>query len=198
MNKFNGEGKTKDQVWETSPSHRCVSKAAEKERIEKSGLEVVGDSFEENGELQTIYKIKKREGGLLAVSRAFGDFDYKSNKDLKPEEQAVICVPDITIQKRSPLRDRFLVLACDGVWDVMSNEQVGEFVMEKLEYLDGLHLALTPTILPEVGDELLKKCLELGSADNMSVLVIAFPNRNDIFLDHQDSTTRTLDFAQDN
>ena len=170
----------------------------EKERIEKAGLEVVGDSFEENGELQTIYKIKKSEGGLIAVSRAFGDFDYKSNKDLKSEEQGIVCIPDVTIHKRDPSRDRFLVLACDGVWDVMSNEQVGEFVLNKVEHLKGLQSTLSPTILPEVGDELLKTCLELGSTDNMSVLVIAFPNSNDMPPDHQDSATRTLDFAQDN
>mmetsp|Transcript_35359 Transcript_35359/g.65971 ORF Transcript_35359/g.65971 Transcript_35359/m.65971 type:complete len:304 (+) Transcript_35359:98-1009(+) len=63
----------------------------------------------------------KRVDGDLAVSRAFGDFQYKKRPDLPPQEQKVTCDPDITIHERTP-SDDVLILACDGVWDVMSSQ----------------------------------------------------------------------------
>lgn len=36
-----------------------------------------------------------RVDGNLALSRAFGDFQYKDQKNLKAENQAVTCFPDI-------------------------------------------------------------------------------------------------------
>ena len=78
-------------------------------------------------------------------------------------EQAIICVPELTIHKRDS-EDQFLILACDGVWDVMSNEEVGQFVYGK--WKQGM------TVLAEVGDELLKECLARGSRDNMTALIV--------------------------
>jgi len=50
--------------------------------------------------------------GVLAVSRAFGD---------RPLKRYVIATPDI---KEENLKDddEFLILASDGLWDVMSNQ----------------------------------------------------------------------------
>merc|ERR1712087_333481 len=64
----------------------------------------------------------------IALSRAFGDFDFKSNPDLALEEQALTCVPEVTTYRRNT-KDKLLVLACDGIWDVMSNDEVGQFFM---------------------------------------------------------------------
>ncbi|QQP56126.1 Uncharacterized protein FKW44_000683, partial [Caligus rogercresseyi] len=44
------------------------------------------------------------------IARAFGDFEFKKNDDLPPEKQ------DIDESWN------FIVLACDGIWDVLSNE----------------------------------------------------------------------------
>ncbi len=41
-----------------------------------------------------------------------------------PTEQLVSPEPEFYITKRDPDEDEFLVLACDGVWDVMSNEDI--------------------------------------------------------------------------
>ena len=40
--------------------------------------------------------------------------------------------PDITMKTLQP-DDEFMILACDGVWDIMSNEEAVQFVREKLQ-----------------------------------------------------------------
>ncbi|KAL7495671.1 hypothetical protein ACHAWT_005444 [Skeletonema menzelii] len=137
----------------------------ERARIESAGLEIHTD--------------KKSDREMLGVPRAFGDFDYKSNEDLSSSRQAVVCTPDIVVRDRLDSDDLFLILACDGVWDVMTNDEVGLFVTRGVN-------AATATLAKEdqpaeadvlatVGDGLLTECLEKGSTDNMSVLIIAFP-----------------------
>ncbi len=61
-----------------------------------------------------------RVEGVLAVSRAIGDVN------LKP---FVTCEPDFVTRKIQE-QDMFLVLASDGLWDVMSNEDVANFVIK--------------------------------------------------------------------
>jgi serine/threonine protein phosphatase PrpC len=56
----------------------------------------------------------------LGVARAIGDFKYKRADDLPPSKQRVTCVPDITLHVRAS-GDSLLVIACDGVWDVLSS-----------------------------------------------------------------------------
>ncbi|KAH0743937.1 hypothetical protein KY290_031930 [Solanum tuberosum] len=55
----------------------------------------------------------------LAMARAFGDFCLK--------EYGVISVPEFSHRILTD-RDKFIVLASDGVWDVLSNEEVVEIV----------------------------------------------------------------------
>ena len=69
--------------------------------------------------------------GVLALSRAIGDFSFKTNQNVAWCDQAVTCLPEI-IQTPLEPRDEFVVLACDGIWDVMTNEQVVSVVKEKL------------------------------------------------------------------
>ncbi|MCO5566350.1 hypothetical protein L7F22_020027 [Adiantum nelumboides] len=55
----------------------------------------------------------------LAMARSFGDYCLKNF--------GVISEPVVTYRRLS-VRDRFIVLASDGVWDVLSNEQVVQIV----------------------------------------------------------------------
>lgn len=73
-----------------------------------------------------------RVNGNLNLSRAIGDQDYKRDKTLPPERQIITCVPDISMQKIREDEDEFVVLACDGIWDCMSNQQVVSFVRSRL------------------------------------------------------------------
>jgi serine/threonine protein phosphatase PrpC len=61
--------------------------------------------------------------GDLAVSRALGDFVYKMNSAIPDVEQKVSPEPEFVCVTREP-EDEFLILACDGIWDVVTNEQV--------------------------------------------------------------------------
>ena len=67
-----------------------------------------------------------RVNGMLAVSRALGDFLYKAREGFGPEGQLVSCVPDVRTLARDPADD-FLILACDGVWEKVSNDQAAAF-----------------------------------------------------------------------
>ena len=57
----------------------------------------------------------------LALSRAFGDFIYKDRPELPPEKQAVTAFPDVTVRNRDS-KDLFMVVACDGIWDCLTNQ----------------------------------------------------------------------------
>lgn len=107
-----------------------------------------------------------RIDGSLAVARALGDFSYK-DAELPPEEQKVSPVPDIRIFARDPAADQLMLLACDGVFDVMTNREACETLCTLL--LEG------ERDMGNVVEELLMICLEKDSRDNMTAVVVAFP-----------------------
>lgn len=122
----------------------------------------------------------------LAVGRAFGDFIFKqrvapsaagengSGKDNDDDRplQALTADPDIEVRPRSPA-DAFLVLASDGIFDVLSDQQVVDFLGAKMGYTtSGPPPAVSVEDLVEACDALVQRCLDLYSADNMSVVVV--------------------------
>jgi serine/threonine protein phosphatase PrpC len=68
---------------------------------------------------------------------------------------------------RNPRYDEFIVLACDGVWDVLSCRQCGDLIQNILDEGE-LDLSL-------VVEELLDVCLDRQSKDNMTALLVSFP-----------------------
>jgi len=108
----------------------------------------------------------QRVNGSLAVSRALGDFEYKNVDGKGPTEQLVSPEPEFYKKKRDHASDEFLVLACDGVWDVMTNEDICSFVSARMSVTDNLE---------QIANEVIDTCLHKGSRDNMSIIIIAFP-----------------------
>lgn len=102
------------QVCFSTEDHKPYS-PLEKERIESAGGSV------------SIQRIN----GSLAVSRALGDFSYKGAENRTPTQQMVSPEPEVCVVERSPA-DEFLVLACDGVWDIISNEELCAFIHNRL------------------------------------------------------------------
>ncbi|KAG6965936.1 hypothetical protein JG687_00005130 [Phytophthora cactorum] len=103
--------------------------------------------------------------GGVAVSRSFGDLWFKRNAELKPHQQLVTSEPCVRVQRRDPA-DEFLVLCCDGIYDVMSNDQLRKFIRSKLK--NGVK---NPK---DISEMLLDECLAKGSRDNMSAVIVLF------------------------
>ena len=82
--------------------------------------------------------IFQRINGSLAVSRALGDFEYKCVVGKGETEQLVSPEPDIYVEERKPDEDEFIVLACDGIWDVLTNDELCAFVRHQLTITDDL------------------------------------------------------------
>ncbi|XP_021749774.1 probable protein phosphatase 2C 72 [Chenopodium quinoa] len=85
---------------------------AEANRIRDSKGRVF--SLENEAHITRIWQPEEDIPGL-AMSRAFGDFNMKS--------YGLIAIPEV-FHHRLNSEDHFLVLASDGVWDVLSNEEV--------------------------------------------------------------------------
>lgn len=109
-----------------------------------------------------------RVNGNLALSRALGDFCFKRNDKKSAEEQIVTALPDV-IQKEITPDHEFIVLACDGIWDVLSNQEVIDFV----------RIRIAQKMEPEqICEELLTRCLapdcQMGGlgCDNMTVIIV--------------------------
>ncbi|XP_011010456.1 PREDICTED: probable protein phosphatase 2C 76 isoform X1 [Populus euphratica] len=92
-----------------------------------------------------------RVGGVLAMSRAFG------NRMLK---QFVVAEPDIQEQKIDQ-EFELLVLASDGLWDVVPNE-------------DAVSIARTEEEPETAARKLTEAAFTRGSADNITCIVVRF------------------------
>merc|ERR1719502_1515083 len=80
-----------------------------------------------------------RVNGSLALSRAFGDQDYKRNEGGDQLTQQVIALPDVTRTKVDFNKGNYAVLACDGVFEgEFSNEDVIAYINEQLQNEDDL------------------------------------------------------------
>lgn len=87
---------------------------------------------------------------------------YKDRSDLSMEEQKVICVPDLAVHARCA-EDELLLLACDGVFDVMTNAEAVSFAQLCIEDDMGPELA---------AGELVDLAFRLRSFDNISAVLL--------------------------
>ena len=69
--------------------------------------------------------------GELRISRSLGSFQFKENDKLKPEEQAIICTPFVTSRSRNS-SDKYILIACDGIWDSLENKECITFINNKI------------------------------------------------------------------
>ena len=77
-------------------------------------------------------------------------------------------VPEIQVHVREKEKDQFLVIACDGIWDVMSNQTCVELVSTL--FMEG------ENDLGLICEEVLDTCLAKGSRHNMTLTVVCFPD----------------------
>ncbi|RWW45039.1 hypothetical protein BHE74_00049149 [Ensete ventricosum] len=135
-------------IMELSQDHRPIH-AAERLRVEASG------GYIDDGYLN----------GVLSVTRALGDWDIKTSRDspspliAEPEFKRVMLTED----------DEFLIIACDGIWDVMSSQHAVGIVRRGLGRHDN----------PEqCARELVLEALRLKTFDNLTVIVVCFSDES--------------------
>lgn len=87
----------------------------ESERIQKAGGFIV----------------EGRVNGNLNLSRALGDLEYKREKNLKEHEQMITAFPDVKSYKLKG-DELFIVMGCDGIWETLNEEQIGDFFRKNL------------------------------------------------------------------
>ncbi|GFZ21646.1 protein phosphatase 2C family protein [Actinidia rufa] len=127
-----------------SQDHR-PSSSLERQRVEEVG------GYIEDGFLN----------GDLAVTRALGDWYMKfplgSSSPLisEPEIHQTLLTED----------DEFLIVACDGIWDVMSNEDAVRLVRRALRRHNDPH---------RCAGELVNEALRLNTSDNLTAIVVCF------------------------
>ncbi|MQM06014.1 hypothetical protein Taro_038836 [Colocasia esculenta] len=139
----------KGKAIEMSRDHKpaCVR---ERKRIEASG------GYVDDGYLN----------GQLNVSRALGDWHMEGMKDghgIGP----LSAEPEVMRMKLTE-EDEFLIMGCDGIWDVFLSQNAVDFARRKLqEHNDPM------TCCKELVDEALKR----KSGDNLAVVVVCFHTR---------------------
>jgi protein phosphatase 2C len=103
--------------------------------------------------------------GVLAVSRAIGDHC------LRPY---VIAQPEVTILARRP-DDELLLLASDGLWDVLSNQEACTLAKRCLRRARQRH-ASRQSAARIAATVLTRAAVDRGSRDNVTVLVVDLSN----------------------
>ena len=102
--------------------------------------------------------------GYLGVSRAFGNFHLEGLKGTETAPGPLTVAPEVE-RWRLTGEDEFLVIACDGLWDVFSSNNAVDFARRALRaHNDPARTAR-------------ELCAEAGrrdSADNVSVIVVCF------------------------
>ena len=114
-----------------------------------------------------------RVNGNLALSRAIGDFEFKRTFELPVEQQIVTAFPEVLEKEILEAEDEFLVLACDGIWDCLSSQDVVDIVRRSVA--NGKELK-------DICEDLMDRCLAPDSdtggigCDNMTVCIVALLN----------------------
>ena len=121
---------------------------AEKERIRRLGGYV---NLPSRG-TPRVWKSRTDEGIGLSTSRSLGDLDSR----MPTGEYLVSPVPDVAVHTPNP--GSLLILACDGVWDVVSSAEACQIVKSS-----------TPAAACK---NLVRHAFAKGSADNISAMVV--------------------------
>ena len=106
-----------------------------------------------------------RVQGILATSRAMGDFPLK-DKNLITSE------PDILSFRLKKLESEFAILASDGLWDTHSNEEAVSFIKSRLK--EKKVKTSRKQIIESAAKSLAMDSYRKGSTDNVTVLLIDF------------------------
>lgn len=120
---------------------------------EKSRINQLGGHIRKDG---NTYRIND-----LSVSRAFGD---------KSSSKYVTHTPDIYKYKLLRKTDKFIIIACDGLWDVLSSQDAINIVLR--ECYDSDMKRINHRV--NIARILAEKAIELDCGDNVTCIVVFF------------------------
>ncbi len=109
-----------------------------------------------------VYSGRWRVEGRLAVSRSIGDSTLKKYVTADPDVFEYDLQPD----------DCFVVIASDGIWDVLENHQVATMTLSYSCKVMNPSRIVTEDNLKWTAKKICDRAKELGSRDNLSTLVI--------------------------
>lgn len=119
---------------------------------EKSGVKIEFDGID--------YRIKD-----LSVSRAFGDIDATPYVTHRPE------IFKYKLSKAK--KDLFMVVACDGLWDVLNNQDAANYVLQQMEKDKNGNIKCKDNRV-NIAKKLGTHAIEEGSGDNVTSIVVFF------------------------
>ena len=153
---------------------------------EKTRIENAGGKIYQTPSLLPLYQNGKPIDipwrvfpGRLSVSRTFGDVEAK-NESLGGMKNVVVALPDIT-EIELDEEFNFIVLGCDGIFDVLSNEEILEcvkIVLKEKEIKDFKNVNMSQ-LCGDIAEMIIKSSLAKDSFDNVSCIVVAI-NLNDL------------------
>ena len=101
--------------------------------------------------------------GSLAVSRAFGDSEFKAPRNRQPTH-FVSNDPYLKVVSVDP-NVPFMIIACDGLWDKVTYQDAVDFVAQRYK------AKVSPK---DAAAQLVEKALKDGTFDNVSVIIVYF------------------------
>lgn len=138
-----------EHIIRLSYDHRTTDEK-EKKRILESGMEIIDD----------------RICGTLMLTRIFGNYEYKEDINENEEKndniinKGLICEPFISkINIDLYIENQYLILASDGVWDILTEEEIQKII---IKYKD----------TEKICSLIIKKCIENEAWDNLSVFAV--------------------------
>merc|ERR1712151_916844 len=105
------------------------------------------------------------------MSRGVGDFEFKSDQTRSAAEQKVSNVPDVYSLSNVP-PGSLCILACDGVWDVMTSNEVATVVRDRL-----VHDAQAD--IGNICASVMEECMRRGSKDNITLMIVHLVDGSD-------------------
>jgi len=132
----------------TGRDHSASNNSTEKARIEQEGGYVSKEGY---------------LGGLVQVSRALGDIDPATSKKVV----GLSAVPEMIEFPLDKDKDEFVLVACDGLWEVMSGQGAINHIRMTLKNTKG--------DLLKAAEGLVAKAMELKTSDNVTVVIAFLP-----------------------
>ena len=139
--------------------HNCASNPVELERVKACGGRIFHNRVGHpkfNPQLVS-----------LAVSRAIGDAGFKLEEYTDGKPSGLIADADTMTTRLLP-GDDFIIIGCDGLWDVMTYDDAVQYCLE---------LTSKGVRCQSISEQLCTQALQRGSTDNVTALFVSLKSR---------------------